>query len=228
VRALHRTGPARRRPSAGGGPHPPAQRHRHRAHPARPAPREGGSCRACARVAQHHRRARARAGGPDRRLGRGIHLRADPLHTARQEGARAGAARGPQTRAQLHRHRAHAARDRARERGRRGANPARLRRRLREDPRQGDHPHALGPRRASALERSAGHRRLGARRRLGQRGQAARSGWPLRRADNGPDHPAHSARTGDLLRAEDPARQDRHPALRTSQPRWAAAPARLV
>ena len=73
----------------------------------------------------------------------------DPVHAAREEGARAGAARGALARPQLHRHRAHPARARARERGRRGAHPARLRRRRREDP-QRDHPHALRPRPAPA------------------------------------------------------------------------------
>ncbi len=46
-------------------------------------------------------------------------------------------------RAQLHRHRAHPARPRARERGRRRADPAGLRRRLREDPQRG-HPQVVG------------------------------------------------------------------------------------
>ena len=54
---------------------------------------------------------RVRAPGrADRRLRRGGHLRADPVHAARQEGARAGAARGAEPRPQLHRHRAHPAR----------------------------------------------------------------------------------------------------------------------
>ena len=44
-----------------------------------------------------------------------------------------GAARGALPRPQLHRHRAHPARPRARERGGRSAHPARLRRRRRED-----------------------------------------------------------------------------------------------
>ena len=52
-------------------------------------------------------------------------------------------------RPQLHRHRAHPARPRARERGRRRPHPARLRRGLREDPQRG-HPHAVRARRAPA------------------------------------------------------------------------------
>ena len=65
-----------------------------------------------------------------------------PVHAACEEGARARAARGALPRPQLHRHRAHPARPRSRERGRRRAHPARLRRRRGEDP-QRDHPHAL-------------------------------------------------------------------------------------
>ena len=52
-------------------------------------------------------------------------------------------------RPQLHRHRAHPARPGARERGRRRPHPARLRRRLGEDPQRG-HPHAVRPRRPPA------------------------------------------------------------------------------
>ncbi len=145
VRAIHRTGPAGRRPRPGRGARAQAQLHRHRAHPARPAPRGGGARCARARVARHHRRGGARPGRPHRRPGRRGHDRPDPVHAAREEGARAGAARGALARPQLHRHRAHPARARARERGRRRAHPARLRRRRREDP-QRDHPHALRPR----------------------------------------------------------------------------------
>ena len=77
-----------------------------------------------------------------------------PVHAARQEGARAGAARGSVTGPQLHRHRAHPARARARERRRRCANPARLRRGCGKDP-QRDHPHALRPRPSSGRCRRA-------------------------------------------------------------------------
>ena len=146
VRAIHRAGPAGGRPRAGRSADAQAQLHRHRAHPARPAARGGGPGRPRPRVARHHGRARPRPGRPHRRLRRGGHLRPDPVHAARQEGARAGAARGALARPQLHRHRAHPARPRARERGRRRPHPARLRRRLGEDPQRG-HPHALRPRR---------------------------------------------------------------------------------
>ena len=77
---------------------------------------------------------------------RGGHLRPDPVHPPRQEGARARPARGAQPWPQLHRHGAHPARAGARERGRGRPHPARLRRRLREDPQRG-HPHAVRPRR---------------------------------------------------------------------------------
>ena len=147
VRAIHRTGSSGRRSRAGRGAGTEAQLHRHGAHPARPAARGGGSCRARARVARHHGGGGARAGRPHRRPGRRGHDRPDPVHAAREEGARARAARGALARPQLHRHRAHPARARARERGRRGTHPARLRRRRREDS-QRDHPHALRPRAA--------------------------------------------------------------------------------
>ena len=120
---------------------------------------------------RHHRRARARAGRAHRRLRRGGHLRPDPVHAARQEGARARAARGAEPRPQLHRHRAHPARPRARERGRRRAHPARLRRRLREDPQRG-HPHAVRPRRPPP------GLRLGLGRRAGRRPARARARSP--------------------------------------------------
>ena len=154
VRAIHRAGQAGGRSRAGRGANAQAQLHRHRAHPARAAARGGGSRRARAGEPGHHRRAGPRAGREDRRLRRGGHLRPDPVHAARQEGARAGAARGAQPRPQLHRHRAHPARPGAGERGRRGAHPARLRRRLREDPQRG-HPHAVGARAAAAADRPA-------------------------------------------------------------------------
>ena len=161
VRTLHRESPAGRRPRAGRGPRPQAQLHRHRAHPARPAPRGGGPGGARARVARHHGRGGARAGRAHRRPGRRGHDRPDPVHAAREEGAGARAARGALARPQLHRHRAHPARPRARERGRRRAHPARLRRRRREDP-QRDHPHALRPRPPPA---GRGRRRRARRRR---------------------------------------------------------------
>ncbi len=145
VRTLHRESSSGRRPCTGRGARPQAQLHRHRAHPARTPARGGGPRRARARVARHHRRRGPGAGRADRRPGRRGHDRPDPVHPAREEGARAGAARGALPRPQLHRHGAHPARPRARERGRRGSDPARLRRRRREDP-QRDHPHALRPR----------------------------------------------------------------------------------
>ena len=154
VRAIHRASPPGGRPRPGGGPDAQAQLHRHRAHPARPAPRGGGPGSSRAGEPRHHRRARPRAGRAHRRLGRGGHLRPDPVHAARQEGAGAGAARGAEPRPQLHRHRAHPARPRARERGRRRAHPARLRRRLGEDPQRG-HPHAVRPRRSPPGQRPA-------------------------------------------------------------------------
>ena len=90
-----------------------------------------------------------------------------PFTPAREEGARARAARGAEPRPQLHRHRAHPARPRARERGRRRPHPARLRRRLGEDPQRG-HPHAVRSRRAPpGLLGRLGRRR----RRAGGRGQ---------------------------------------------------------
>ena len=159
VREIHRASPPGRRPRPGRGADAQAQLHRHRAHPARPAARGGGPRRPGARVTRHHRRARPRPGRPHRRLRRRGHLRPDPVHPARQEGARAGAARGALARPQLHRHRAHPARPGPRERGRRRAHPARLRRRLREDPQRG-HPHALRPRR-SPPGRTAGRLRRG-------------------------------------------------------------------
>ena len=75
--------------------------------------------------------------------------RADPLHAARQEGARAGAARGAVAGPQLHRHRAHPAGPGARERGRGRPHPLRPRRRRRPDP-PGGHAHAVRPRPALA------------------------------------------------------------------------------
>ena len=81
----------------------------------------------------------------------------DPVHAAREEGARARAARVARARQQLHRHGAHPARPRARERRGRNANPARLRRGCREDP-QRDHPHAPGERAAAAGASGAGRR----------------------------------------------------------------------
>ena len=147
VRAIHGTRQAGRRPRPGGGADAEAQLHRDRAHPARPPARGGGPGGPRPRVPGHHGRAGARPGRADRRIGRGGHLRPDPVHPAGQEGPRARAARGPQPRPQLHRDRAHPARSRPRERGRRRPHPARLRRGLREDPQRG-HPHALGARRA--------------------------------------------------------------------------------
>ena len=117
-------------------------------------------------AARHHRGGGARAGRAHRRPGRRGDDGPDPVHAAREEGARAGAARGAVPRPQLHRHRAHPARPRARERGRRRPHPARLRRGRREDP-QRDHPHALRPR--PALERRAGRSR--GRRQRSRRGQ---------------------------------------------------------
>ena len=140
------------------------------------AARGGGPGRARAGEPRHHRRARARAGRADRRLRRGGHLRPDPVHAARQEGARARAARGAQPRPQLHRHRAHPARPGARERGRRRAHPARLRRRLREDPQRGD-PHAVRPRRAPPGQASG---RRGRRRRAGRGQEVLQAARPVR------------------------------------------------
>ena len=78
------------------------------------------------RVARHHRGVRAQVA---RIVGQGDEVTTGqiPVHAARQEGARAGAARGPLAGPQLHRDGAHPPRSRARERGRRRANPARLR-----------------------------------------------------------------------------------------------------
>ena len=92
-----------------------------------------------------------------------------PFTPAGQEGARAGAARGALARPQLHRHRAHPARAGARERGRRRPHPARLRRRLGEDPQRG-HPHALRPRRPPP----------GLRRRLGRGQEVLEAARPVR------------------------------------------------
>ena len=152
VRTVHRTGSPGRRTRAGRGARSQAQLHRDRAHPARLAARRRRSCRARARVARHHRRGGPCAGRQDRRPGRRGHHGPDPVHAAGEEGAGAGIARSAFPRPQLHRHRAHPARARARERRRRGAHPARLRCRRREDP-QRDHPHALRPRPAPGRHR---------------------------------------------------------------------------
>src|SRR6516164_10598068 len=110
VRAIHRpsTTGARSCPRRGTPAQP--QLHRHRAHPARPHPRGRGGCREGARLARDHAR-----GGP--RVGRGgdRHDGVDAVgfaavHPAREEGARALAARGAPARPLLHRDRAHAAR----------------------------------------------------------------------------------------------------------------------
>ena len=189
VRAIHRTGSPGRRPRPGRGPRPQAQLHRHGAHSPRPAARGGGACRAGARVARHHRGRGARAGRPHRRPGRRGDDGPDPVHAAREEGARAGAARGALARPQLHRHRAHPARARARERGGRRADPARLRRRRREDP-QRDHPHALRPRPAPA----------GLRRRLRREGEELEAARPVRAQ---PDQGGHRRQARSRRRAPD-------------------------
>ena len=175
VRAVHRTGPPGGRSRPGGGADVQAQLHRHRAHPARAAPQGGGPRGPSAREPRHHRRARPRSSCPHRRLRRGGHLRADPPHPARQEGPRGRSARGVEPRPHLHRHRAHPAEPRARQRGCCRPHPARLRGRLREDPQRG-HPHALRPRRtppgpgdelASCRQRARGSDRVHAARKGG-------------------------------------------------------------
>ena len=157
VRAIYRASPSGGRPRPGGGADAEAQLHRDRAHPARPPARGGGPCGPRPREPRHHRRARARPGRAHRRLRRRGHLRPDPVHPACQEGAGAGAPRGAVAGAQLHRDRAHPARPGARERGRGRAHPARLRRRLGEDPQRG-HPHAVRSR-AGAVRAPARARR---------------------------------------------------------------------
>ena len=174
VRKVHRAGSPGRGSRAGRGAGAEAQLHRHGAHPARPAARGRRPRRAGARVARHHRRGSARAGRADRRPGRRGDDRPDPVHAAREEGARARAARSAVARPQLHRHRAHPARARARERRRRRAHPARLRRRRREDP-QRDHPHALRPRPPPGRRRRPGHGREGRRARSCSTSSAATS-----------------------------------------------------
>ncbi len=144
VRAIHRAGTAGRCSRTGRGEGPQAQLHRHRAHPARPPSRGGRPCGTRPRVARHHGRGGSRPGCAHRRPGRRGHDRPDSVHAARQEGARAGAARGSLTRPQLHRDGAHPSRPRARERRRRRADPSRLRCRCGKDP-QRDHPDALRP-----------------------------------------------------------------------------------
>ncbi len=92
VRTLHRTRQAGRGPRPRRGPIPQAQLHRHRAPAARPAPRGGGRGRARPRRSRSLRRGGPRRRGPHRRLRRGVAAGPDPLHAARQEGPRAGAA----------------------------------------------------------------------------------------------------------------------------------------
>ena len=169
VREIHGASSPGRRSCTGRGQGAEAQLHRDRAHLARAAARRGRSRRACARVARHHRRGGSCAGRPDRRPGRRGHERADPVHAARQESSRACAPRGALARPQLHRHRAHPARPRSRERGRRGADPARLRCRRREDP-QRDHPHAV----------RAGQARAGAGRAPGREVEELEAPRPVR------------------------------------------------
>ena len=149
---------------------------------------------------RHHRRARARAGRAHRRLRRGGHLRPDPLHAARQEGARARAARGAEPRPQLHRHRAHPARPRARERGRRRPHPARLRRRLREDPQRG-HPHAVRSRRPPPGLRPAARR--------GRRAAAGRGQEVLEAARPVRPQPDQARRRGQARPRRRPRDRDR-------------------
>ena len=199
VRAIHGTSPAGGRPCAGRSQGAEAQLHRHGAHPARPAARGGRPRRAGAGAARHHRRGGARPGGAHRGPGRRGHDRSDPVHAAREEGARARAARGALARPQLHRHRAHPARARARERGCRRPDPARLRRRRGEDP-QRDHPHALRPRPAPA------GRRRRASRREGQELEAARPvrAQPDQARHRGQARPGRRPPDGDRARDADP------------------------
>ena len=104
---------------------------------------------------------------------------------------------------QLHRHRAHPARPRPRERGRGRAHPARLRRRLREDPQRG-HPHALRPRWPAAPGRRPGPG--GPRRRGGAgREEVFEAARPVRAQ---PDQAGRRRQAGPRGRARDRDRAD--------------------
>ena len=126
-----------------------------------PDPRGRRRRRQGARVARHLAGSGPREGRRDDRYGRERAERLAAVHAAGQEGARALAARGAAARAQLHRHRAHAARSGPRGRGRGRPGARQPRRRPRPGPPAGHPAHVRlpgqgGRRRRSRVDR-VGH-----------------------------------------------------------------------
>ena len=124
--------------------------------------------------------------------------RPHPVHPARQEGARAVAARGAAARPLLHRHRAHPARPDPRGRGRRRPGAAEARRRPQPRPPAG-HPAAQ-----RLPGQGAGRRPGRDLRRAGRRPVVLAGARPVRPQPD-PGRPRGQARPGDRARAGDRA-----------------------
>ncbi len=172
VRTFHR--PGTEGVGAGAGRSAPAQSqlHRYRAHPSGAHPRGRGCRREGTRVPGDLPRGRAREGRRDDRHGGHRTERFPSVHAAGQEGPGVVTPRGAATRPQLHRHRAHAPRSRARGRRRCGDRVG--------EPRGGPRPGAPAGHPAHVGQPGQGVRRREPGRQLGRQPLGLAGARPVR------------------------------------------------